>query len=99
MLWFKKTLRRNSSTIIKSALASSQNGRDTNYKVEDNMQVEIDEFYRKVMNKCEENFMDGNRFLSGQQMSIVDVIVYCEIITITKLLAQPIPTAILPLTA
>ena len=52
MLWFKKTLRKNSSGLVRSALGSSQNARDS-CKIEDTMKKRLDNFYKDVLVECE----------------------------------------------
>ena len=56
--------------------------------------------YVQILKDClEKKFESGNRYITGDKMSVIDVMVYCEISTIVKLYSEPISTNDLPLTS
>ena len=56
--------------------------------------------YVQILKDClEKKFESGNQYITGDKMSVIDVMVYCEISTIVKLYSEPISTNDLPLTS
>ena len=65
-------MRKASSQLIAQALAKEQE------------QAELEK-YKDILKKIESELSDERKFLTGEQISVVDVMIYCEISTIDKL--------------
>ena len=95
MLWHKKTLRKRTARIINSALQSSHNARDS-CRVVGSLKTDIDALFKEDLQECETRLAGGQKHLTGEHLSILDVMIYCEISTITSLLKEKIPPETAP---
>ena len=89
MLWHKKTLRKTTARIITAALSSSSNARDS-CKVVGSLKADIDALFKEDLLECEKRLVGGQKHLTGDQLSMLDVMIYCEISTITILTKEKI---------
>ena len=91
MNWFKKNLRQSTSRLISQALEDTHNARDS-LVANTSQQAELT-LYHEILKHCETQ-LEQTKYLTGNKISIIDVMVYCEINTIVKLFKDPIPEAL-----
>ena len=79
--WHKRTMRKVSALLIEQALA----------KETDKAELEA---YKNILKEgIESRLSDESKFLTGEKISVADVMIYCEISTIDKLFIREEKTA------
>ena len=54
------------------------------------MKADIDALFKEDLLECEKRLVGGQKHLTGDQLSMLDVMIYCEISTITILTKEKI---------
>ena len=98
LLWIKKSLRKQTSVLIQKTISASQDVRDSCHS-SGGLKADVVSYLTSDLKECEKKLSSGNLYLSGSKISIIDLIVYCEISTIVKMHNCKIPSDLMPSTA
>ena len=77
MTWFQRTMRRNTSKLIRQIL----NPRKDNHKSTmalNMLNEDLDEFFDIILLKCDQR-LSKSKFITGNKITIIDIMIYCEI--------------------
>ena len=88
MGWFNKVMRRNTSKLIRTKVNPKVFQQQSAKKGND--EEELTEFFDTIL-KILEDKLATQRFLCGDSISIIDIMFYCEVVTILKLYNKEIP--------
>ena len=82
MGWFQKIMRRVTSKLIRVVVNPKVFKQQT--KKSPNVEDDLKEFFEQILGKLEEK-LAVQKYLTGEKITIIDIMFYCEIVTILKL--------------
>ena len=88
MGWFQKTMRKTTSKLIRSIV--NPKVFNQNSKKQADIDDELNEFFDPILGKLEETLV-RKKYLTGEKITVIDIMFYCEIVTILKLYSREIP--------
>ena len=80
MTWFQRTMRRTTSKLIRQIL----NPRKDNKGGAATPSEDLDEFFNIILLKVNQKLVE-HKYITGKKITIIDIMIYCEIQTVLKL--------------
>ena len=88
MGFFQKIMRRRTVTLIR-VIVNEKVLEKKSKKVVD-VNDDLQEFFDQILNKLEEK-LSRQKYLTGEKLTIIDIMFYCEIVTILKMYNKEVP--------
>ena len=97
MQWFQRTMRRNTSILIRKILNPRKGNHKESMAIE-HLNEDLDEFMEMILPKINSK-LTKTTYVTGPKITIIDIMIYCDIQTILKLYKREIENSKTDLTA
>ena len=77
MQWFQRTMRRNTSILIRKILNPRKGNHKSTMAIE-HLNEDLDEFMEMILPKINSK-LEKTAYVTGPKLTIIDVMIYCDI--------------------